>query len=173
VADATVEYYRARVQRAGDRTKNPMRPSKQVALAASAISILTSTLGHADTVVQIPIDALANARPVSTVSGGTVTIWSPGQGVDGGDGFVTTSVMTLFVTAHPTFFGAGNPMGGALPDDGSFPANDKWIHLPRENHQFADRHHGHALRVGFLSVEHGFLVWQCSLSAVWLTRFFE
>lgn len=100
-----------------------MRPSKQVLLVASAVSLLTSALAHADTVVQIPIDSLANARPVSTVSGGVVTIWSPGQGVDGGDGFVTASVFSLFLTAHPTFFGAGNPMGGALPDDGSFPAN--------------------------------------------------
>ncbi len=99
-----------------------MRALKRVLLVASAISLLTSRLAHADTVVQIPIDSLANARPVSTVSGGVVTIWSPGQGVDGGDGFVTTSVFNMFLTAHPTFFGNG-AMGGSLPDDGSFPAN--------------------------------------------------
>jgi MYXO-CTERM domain-containing protein len=36
---------------------------------------------------------------------------------------VTAAVFSLFTTAHPTFFGAGNPPGGALPDDGTFPAN--------------------------------------------------
>ena len=43
--------------------------------------------------------------------------------VDGGDGDATASVMSLFVMTFPTYFGAGNAMGGALPDDGSFPAN--------------------------------------------------
>lgn len=35
---------------------------------------------------------------------------------------MATSVFNMFLMAYPTFFGNG-AMGGALPDDGTFPAN--------------------------------------------------
>jgi len=62
--------------------------------------------------VQVPIDALLNARPVSTLSGGQVTPWSVGQGIDSADGLVTSAV--------EAFLGQ---TGAALPDDGQFAAN--------------------------------------------------
>jgi|GEM_PF-1705953 hypothetical protein len=88
-----------------------------------AAILTTAASARADTVVQIPMDSLLNARTVSTLSGNTVTIWTPGQGVDGGDGFATQAVMNLFVATYPTYFNGGNAEGNALPDDGTFPEN--------------------------------------------------
>jgi uncharacterized membrane protein YgcG len=82
---------------------------------AAAAALTFARVAWADTVVQIPIDALLNARPVSTLTNGAVVTWSPTQGVDGNggaDGFVTVAVMTKL-----------NQMGVALPDDGTFAAN--------------------------------------------------
>ncbi|HVR60662.1 MAG TPA: hypothetical protein VMU50_02125, partial [Polyangia bacterium] len=70
----------------------------------------------ADTVVQFPIDALLNARPVSTVTNGAVVTWGPTQGVDGNgsaDGYATKAVVAKL-----------GQMGNALPDDGVFPATN-------------------------------------------------
>jgi hypothetical protein len=64
----------------------------------------------ADVVVQIPVDALLDARPVSTLTGGVVVPWS--VGLDNTDGFITTAANTFLKQAGP-----------ALPDDGTFPAD--------------------------------------------------
>jgi hypothetical protein len=76
------------------------------------MSLGVGTIARADTVVQVPIDELLNARPVSTLSGGQVTPWSSGQGIDSADGLVTSAV--------EAFLGQ---TGAALPDDGQFAAN--------------------------------------------------
>jgi hypothetical protein len=65
-------------------------------------------------VVQIPIDSLLDARPVSTLTNGVVVPWTAGQGIDGnggGNGFVTQGVATKL--------GYNGP---ALPSNGIFPA---------------------------------------------------
>ncbi len=85
--------------------------------AASRLAIvwagLTLTMrARAETVVQLPIDALLDARPVSTLTGGKVVPWTAGQGVDLMDGLVTNAAEASL-----------GQTGTALPDDGTFPAN--------------------------------------------------
>jgi hypothetical protein len=84
-----------------------LTPITLIALAASSVA-------RADTVVQVPIDSLLNARPVSTLTNGVVVPWTAGQGVDGnggGDGFATQAVAGKL---------GYNVL--ALPNDGIFPA---------------------------------------------------
>ena len=50
--------------------------------AAAAAALAFARIASADTIVQVPIDALLNARPVSTLTGGVIVTWSPMQGVD-------------------------------------------------------------------------------------------
>jgi hypothetical protein len=79
-----------------------------------AVTLLIGRTARADTVVQFPVDALLNARPVSTFTTGVVVPWTATQGVDGnggGDGYVTKAVEAKL-----------GQTGNALPDDGVFPA---------------------------------------------------
>ena len=88
--------------------------------------ILLATLGctlglaraahAADQVVQIPIDALLNARPVTTLTGGALVTWT--KGIDGGgtgNGYETAAASAFHKDAKVN----------ALPDDGKFAANDR------------------------------------------------
>jgi hypothetical protein len=81
---------------------------------AFALTLFDATTARADTIVQFPIDALLDARPVSTLTNGAIVPWSATQGVDGNgaaDGYVTKAVEAKL-----------GQMGAALPDDGVFPA---------------------------------------------------
>jgi len=81
---------------------------------AFALTFFDATTARADTVVQFSIDALLNARPVSTLTNGAIVTWTATQGVDGNgaaDGYITKSVLAKL-----------GQMGNALPDDGVFPA---------------------------------------------------
>ncbi len=85
---------------------------KRLTLAMTVFAMVTMRLARADLVVQIPIDALLNGRPVSTFTDGKVIPWTAGQGLDAMDGLVTGAVeKTLGQT------------GVALPDDGTFAAD--------------------------------------------------
>jgi hypothetical protein len=86
------------------------RAARRALVAATAL-LTTTSIVRAET-VQVPIDALLNGRPVSTLTGGDVVPWTPGQGVDSSDGLVTNAVETFF-----------NQTGSALPDDGQFAAD--------------------------------------------------
>ncbi len=88
--------------------------------------ILLATLGctlglaraahAADQIVQIPIDALLNARPVTTLTGGVLVTWTKGiDGGGGGNGYMTAAASAF----HK------DPKVNALPDDGKFAANDR------------------------------------------------
>jgi len=70
----------------------------------------SASSARADELVQVPVDALLNARTVSTLTGGVVVPWT--EGVDTDDGF-----MTLAAAKH---LGEAGP---ALPDDARFPAD--------------------------------------------------
>jgi hypothetical protein len=103
------------------------RRSTRTTIFAAAILIAGVTLARraaaADTVVQVPVDSVIDGRTVSTVSGTTITPWTPGQGVDGdgnADGYVTNAVEALLATMNKT---PGGKAGVALPDDGMFAAN--------------------------------------------------
>ena len=110
---------------------------------------LAAATAHADTVVQFPIDALLDARPVSTLTNGAVVPWTATQGVDGNggsDGFVTKSVEAML-----------GQMGTALPDDGVFPAANGIpeidLHFsnasPTTSFQAHNAHHGVAESIDF------------------------
>jgi len=99
-----------------------MEPKKQMRLTlvatalvfAFALTLFDATTARAETVVQFSIDALLDARPVSTLTNGAIVTWSPTQGVDGNgaaDGYITKAVLTKL-----------GQVGNALPDDGVFPA---------------------------------------------------
>ena len=93
------------------------------ACAALSTALLARPAAAADTVVQVPVDAVIDGRTVSTATGGAITPWSAGQGVDGdgnGDGYVTTAVEAILLTQNKT---VGGQAGKALPDDGMFPAD--------------------------------------------------
>ncbi len=102
-------------------------PRSSVLTAITLFALCLARVAWADTVVQIPIDSLLDARPVSTVTNGVEVPWTAGQGIDGnggGDGYVTKSV----AAKH-------NYTGPALPDDGIFPAANG---LPEFDLHFAD-----------------------------------
>jgi hypothetical protein len=85
-----------------------------VLVFAVTLTFFDATTARADTVVQFPIDALLDARPVSTLTNGAVASWMPPGGVDGNgaaDGYITKAVLTKL-----------GQVGNALPDDGVFPA---------------------------------------------------
>jgi hypothetical protein len=78
-----------------------------IAIAALA---LAGGFARAETVVQVPVDAVLDGRPVSTLTGGVVVPWT--TGIDKDDAYMTTAAAT---SLHQT--------GPALPDDGRFAAN--------------------------------------------------
>jgi hypothetical protein len=91
--------------------------SRRATSLASGVlfTLLAVRTARADTVVQIPVDAILNGRSVSTLTGGNVVTWTVGEGVDGNgnsDGFVTLAVEAKL-----------GQTGMALPDDGVFPAS--------------------------------------------------
>lgn len=75
----------------------------------------------ADSIVQVPVDSVLDARPVSTYANGQVVPWTPDQGIDSADGLVTDAV-----EAHL------GQTGTALPDDGHF--------APDSDHPEVDLH---------------------------------
>jgi hypothetical protein len=79
---------------------------------AMLLSLTAARAANADETRQIPVDSLLNGRPVSTLSAGAVVPWT--VGVDQNDGFVTTAVAQFLKQTGP-----------ALPDDGSFAADDQ------------------------------------------------
>jgi hypothetical protein len=92
-------------------------------LVAVTALVAARTAAAADTVVQVQVDSLIDGRSVSTVAGGTVTLWTAAQGVDGdgnGDGYVTNAVEAILATQGKT---VGGKAGIALPDDGMFAAD--------------------------------------------------
>jgi hypothetical protein len=98
-----------------------------VLFATTVLSVVAfaHTAAAADTVVQVPVDALIDGRTVSTIAGTTITPWTATQGVDGdgnGDGYVTDAVEAVLNTMGKT---VGGKVGVALPDDGMFPANTR------------------------------------------------
>lgn len=114
-----------------------------------AVTLLNDRPARADTVVQFPIDALLNARPVSTLTAGVVVPWTATQGVDGnggGDGYVTKAVEAKL-----------GQTGNALPDDGVFPAANGIpeidLHFsnnnPTTSFQAHNAHHGVAASIDF------------------------
>jgi hypothetical protein len=92
-------------------------------ISGALVALAIATIDHAaraDTVVQLNVDAMIDGRSVSTASGGVVTPWSAGDGLDATDGFVTTAVEQILQTQGKT---TGGMIGPALPDDGAFPAD--------------------------------------------------
>jgi hypothetical protein len=84
----------------------------RLTLATTAWAMLTTARARADVVVQIPIDALLNGRPVSTFTDGKVIPWTAGQGLDAMDGLVTSAAEKAL-----------GQTGVALPDDGTLAAD--------------------------------------------------
>jgi hypothetical protein len=136
-------------------------PRRIFLTAAILVALSMASAAGADTTVQIPIDSLLNARPVSTVTNGVVVPWSPGQGIDGnggGNGFVTQSVATKVGYTGP-----------ALPDDGIFAAAKG---LPEFDLYFSDSnpstsfqaHNAHANVVGTIQ----FAVPEATYSSIYL-----
>jgi hypothetical protein len=85
-----------------------------------ALTVALAPAARADTVVQVNVDAVLDGRSVSSAASGVVTPWSPGDGLDADDGFVTTAVEKILQSQGKT---AGGKAGPALPDDGAFAAD--------------------------------------------------
>ncbi|HVR02589.1 MAG TPA: hypothetical protein VMT47_10675, partial [Polyangia bacterium] len=126
-----------------------LRFTAAVGVFLLAVTLLNERTARADTVVQFPIDALLNARPVSTLTAGVVVPWTATQGVDGnggGDGDVTKAVEAKL-----------GQTGNALPDDGVFPAANGIpeidLHFsnnnPATSFQAHNAHHGVAASIDF------------------------
>jgi MYXO-CTERM domain-containing protein len=86
--------------------------------AACAAAILgVAGAAKADQVVQVPVDALLNARAVTTLTDGRLVPWT--VGIDGGglsDGYMTAAASKFH----------GDPATlKTLPDDGKFPADTR------------------------------------------------
>ena len=88
-------------------------------VVCATLSLALGSLGvaHAQQTVQIPVDALLTARSVTTLTGGQLVTWT--KGIDGGgngNGYLTKGASTFH----------GDPANLiALPDDGTFAANDR------------------------------------------------
>jgi len=96
-------------------SKNQMRLTllATALVFAFTLTFFDATTARADTVVQFHIEALLNARPVSTLTNGAIASWMPPGGVDGNgsaDGYITKAVLAKL-----------GQVGNALPDDGVFP----------------------------------------------------
>ena len=136
-------------------------PRASILTATTLIALGMASVAWADTTVQIPIDSLLEARPVSTLTGGVVVPWTAGQGIDGnggGNGFVTEGVAAKL--------GYNGP---ALPSNGIFPAAKG---LPEFDLYFSDSnpatsfqaHNVHANVVGAIQ----FAVPQATYSSIYL-----
>jgi hypothetical protein len=86
------------------------RPGTLGALLVGAMISTRTGTARADEIVQIPVGALLDGRPVSTLTGGVVVPWT--TGLDKDDAYMTVAAAT---SLHQT--------GPALPDDGRFAAN--------------------------------------------------
>ncbi len=89
-----------------------MRASRLPIVACFAASLARTDAAAADEVVQVPVDALLDGRPVTTWTAGQIVTWT--SGVDDTDG-----LMTAAAEAHL------NETGAALPDDGAFAADTR------------------------------------------------
>jgi hypothetical protein len=129
--------------------------------ATGAMTLAVGTIARAQTVVQIDIDSLLDARPVSTLTNGVVVPWTQGQGIDGnggGNGFATEGVAAKLGYKGPT-----------LPSNGIFPAAKG---LPEFDLHFSDSnaatsfqaHNVHANVVGSIQ----FAVPQATYSTIYL-----
>lgn len=98
-----------------------MLRTRSVALAAIVL-LGTASAARAAKTIQIDVSSVLNGRAISTVSNGKVTTWGAGQGVDGGDGYITKATQD-FVKGASLVAGGGNP-GPAIPiaDDPKIPA---------------------------------------------------
>lgn len=77
---------------------------------------LVAREGRAETVVQVPLPGLLDARSVTTLTGGQLVPWTlPTDGGGLQNAFMTKAGATM----------QGQPPANALPDDGHFPANQR------------------------------------------------
>jgi MYXO-CTERM domain-containing protein len=87
---------------------------KHIGAVAMAAVVVAGT-AHADEVVQIQVDALLDARAVTTLTGGRLVTWTVGiDGNGNSDGYMT---------AAASKFHGDPPTLKTLPDDGKFPAD--------------------------------------------------
>src|SRR5258708_5430768 len=99
---------------------NATKASSGWVRAASSLSfamgvVAVARVARADQVVQVPVDALLNARAVTTLTGGRLVTWTVGiDGNGSADGYLT---------AAASKFHNDPPALKALPDDGRFPAD--------------------------------------------------
>ena len=97
-----------------------MKRSLSATLFTGATIAMTLVVGmgtaHAETVVQIPLTGVLDARSVTTLTQGNLVVFTlPTDGGNLQNAFATKAVAML----------KGKPVANALPDDGKFPANDK------------------------------------------------
>lgn len=93
-----------------------MRTSSRqlLTIAVSLLVGLGASAAHADTVVQVSLPGVLDARSVTTLTDGQLVIFTlPTDGGNLQNAFATQAVATL----------KGKPVINALPDDGKFPAN--------------------------------------------------
>jgi hypothetical protein len=91
-------------------------PSLSLTIAAALFTALSSTVAGADTVVQVPLPDLLDARSVTTLTAGQLVVFTlPTDGGNLQNAFATAAVAEL----------KGKPVENCLPNDGRFPANDR------------------------------------------------
>jgi hypothetical protein len=96
-------------------------PAKRLHLGAllfgaAGLIIVTPDVVHADTVVQIALPNVLNARSVTTLTGGQLVVFDlPTDGGNLMNAFATKAVAEM----------QGAPAANALPNDGVFPADDR------------------------------------------------
>lgn len=84
--------------------------------AAGLLVALATGAAHADTVVQVPLPTVLDARSVTTLTAGQLVIFTlPTDGGNLQNAFATKAVAEL----------KGKPAANALPNDGKFPANER------------------------------------------------
>src|SRR5438045_897435 len=91
------------------------RPLASLFTVAAGLAALTgSVIARADTVVQIPLTGVIDARSVTTLTGGQLVVFTlPTDGGNLQNAFATKAVAIM----------QGKPPENALPDDGTFPAD--------------------------------------------------
>jgi hypothetical protein len=87
-----------------------LRVTIRVGLAA-VLTVWASSV-RAGQVVQVPLDGVLTARPVTTLNGSTLVTWT--DGIDRDDAFITTAAAKSLGQSGP-----------ALPDDGKFAADGR------------------------------------------------
>ncbi len=90
-------------------------------LLATTLTLFGARAALADTTVQVPLDGILDARCVTTISGGTLTVFN--LTIDGGGGDVGTGNLQNGFVTQAVATSKGNPTSHAVPDDGKFPAN--------------------------------------------------